>query len=290
MKNFLLIVVAVITTLLVQNFLIQPGNLKATKKESAYDRVLRTGVLRCAYGLWEPAVMRDPNTGKMSGFIYDIMQEVGKSLNLKVEYALEVPWDSIPMSLQSGKADAHCAGIWATPSRGRVMAFSKPLGYSAIAIFARKGDNRFDYNLERINQTDIRVALSDDDITTEIYRRDFSKAQKYELPQLSPPEELFLAIATKKADITFNGPSRLPVFERSYPNAVKAVPVKDARYIFPSTVAVDIGEEKLLHVINTTIDQLINSGTIDRIIEKYRKNYDMSFFVPVDHSYSRINK
>ena len=68
--------------------------------------------------------MRDPNTGKMSGFIYDIMQEVGRSLNLKVEYTLEVPWDSIPMSLQSGKADAHCAGIWATPSRGRVMAFS----------------------------------------------------------------------------------------------------------------------------------------------------------------------
>lgn len=234
--------------------------------------------------------MRDPNTGKMSGFIYDIMQEVGRSLNLKVEYTLEVPWDSIPMSLQSGKADAHCAGIWATPSRGRVMAFSKPLGYSSTAIFARKGDNRFDYNLERINQPDIRVALSDDDITTEIYRRDFSKAQKYELPQLSPPEELFLAIATKKADITFNGPSRLPVFERSYPNAVKAVPVKDTRYIFPSTVAVDIGEEKLLHVINTTIDQLINSGTIDRIIKKYRKNYDMSFFVPVDHSYSQINK
>ncbi|MGE4352319.1 MAG: hypothetical protein AB7E52_09055, partial [Bdellovibrionales bacterium] len=28
-------------------------------KETAYARVMRTGVLRCAYGLWEPAVMRD---------------------------------------------------------------------------------------------------------------------------------------------------------------------------------------------------------------------------------------
>jgi ABC-type amino acid transport substrate-binding protein len=63
--------------------------------------------------------MRDPNTGQFSGITYDFMQEVGKSMNIKVEYSMEVPWDSAAVALQTGKADAHCAGIWATPSRGK---------------------------------------------------------------------------------------------------------------------------------------------------------------------------
>ena len=39
------------------------------KKETAYERVTRTGVLRCGYATWPPNVMKDPNTGKVSGII-----------------------------------------------------------------------------------------------------------------------------------------------------------------------------------------------------------------------------
>jgi ABC-type amino acid transport substrate-binding protein len=136
-------------------YMAHPGGHEAAKPETAYERVMRTGVLRCAYGLWEPSVMRDPNTGQLSGFIYDFMQEVGKALNLKVEYNLEVPWDTIAVALKSGKADAHCAGVWATPLRGRGLAFSEPLFFSPTVAFARIDDNRFDYHLELANTPDV---------------------------------------------------------------------------------------------------------------------------------------
>ncbi len=257
-----------------------------TEKETAYQRVIRTGVLRCAYGLWEPAVMRDPNTGELSGLIFDLMQEVGKSLNIKVEYSLETPWDSIGVVLSSGKADAHCAGVFATPSRGRVMAFSHPMFFSPTVAFARADDDRFDNNLERINQPDITAALSDDDITTEIYNRDFPLAKKWELPQFAPPEELFLALMTKKADVTFNGPSRLQSFEKGYPGKVKIIPTVKPLRIFPNTISVDIGEQELLHMLNTAIDQMVDSGVVDKLIAKYKTKYDMNFLVPVNRPYT----
>ena len=265
---------------------VMPSAQKTQQNETAYERVMRTGVLHCAYGLWEPAVMRDPTTGQFSGVVYDFMQEVGRSLNLKIEYSLEVPWDSIGVALKSGKADAHCAGVFATPSRGRAMAFSDPVFFSPTVAFARADDKRFDYKLDRINQADITAALSDDDITTEIYQRDFPNAKKWDLPQFAPPEELFLAILTKKADVTFNAPSRLASFEKGYPGKVRVIPTAKPLRIFPNVIATDISEQELLHVLNTAIVQMIDSGVVDKLVTKYKPKYNMDFLVPVNRPYT----
>ncbi|MGE4352415.1 MAG: transporter substrate-binding domain-containing protein, partial [Bdellovibrionales bacterium] len=129
------------------------------------------------------------------------------------------------------------------------------------------------------------AALSDDDLTTEIYAKDFPKAKKWELPQFAPPEELFLALMTHKADVTFNGPSRLRSFEKGYPGKIKIIPTEKPLRIFPNTLSVDIGEQELLHVLNTAIDQAIDSGVVDKLVLKYKANYDMSFLVPVTRPY-----
>ena len=280
-----IVILGVASSMMVRSWFSQHGAIFVNKPETAYERVMRTRVLRCAYGLWEPVVMHDPNTKEFSGLAYDIMQEVGESLNLKVEYVLDVPWDSIGIALQSGKVDAHCAGVFATPARARVMAFSKPLFFSPAFAFARKDDKRFDFDLERINKPDITVALSDDDITTEIYAEDFPRAKKYDLPQLCPPEELLLAVATKKADVTFNGPTRLHTFEKSYPGKIKVIPTKKPLRLFPNVLAVKPGEQKLLDMLNKAINQLIANGTIDKLEAKYRKKYDMDFLIPVKPSF-----
>ena len=49
---------------------------RVTVKESTYERVIRTGEIRCAYAVYEPPLIKDPNTGKLSGIFYDVMEEV----------------------------------------------------------------------------------------------------------------------------------------------------------------------------------------------------------------------
>jgi ABC-type amino acid transport substrate-binding protein len=166
------------------------------------------------------------------------------------------------------------------------MAFSEPLFFSPTVAFARADDNRFDNNLARINQPDITVALSDDDITTEIYQTDFPQAKKWVLPQFAPVEELLLAVATQKADVTVNAPPRLHSFEKGYPGKVKIIPNAKPLRIYPDVIAVDIGDEELLHVLNTAIDQMIDAGAMDKIVAKYRDKYDVSFVVPVNRPYT----
>jgi ABC-type amino acid transport substrate-binding protein len=75
-------------------------------------------------------------------------------------------------------------------------------------------------------------------------------------------------------------------FEKGYPGKIKIIPAAKPLRIFPDTIAVNIDEEQLLHVLNTAIDQQIDSGTMDKIVAKYKDKFDVSFVVPVNRPYT----
>lgn len=207
--------------------------------ETAYERVMHTGEIRCSYGLWDPAVMRDPNTGEFSGYIYEIMQEVGKALNIKVSYVSEVDWGQIPQSLVSQKADAHCAGVWATPARGKHLAFTYPISFYPAVAFARSDDNRFDNNLQAINDPSITVSIIDDDVSEHIQKADFQKAKTVSKPQLAATAETILMVAEGKADVTFEGPIRFHEFEKNNPGTIKIIPNDKPVRLYANTIGLD---------------------------------------------------
>ena len=84
---------------------------QSTQKESAYDRVIRTGTIRCGYFVWPPYFYKDPVTKKFSGGNYEIMEAIGKMLNLKIEWALEVGVGDVVTALNSDKFDVMCATV-----------------------------------------------------------------------------------------------------------------------------------------------------------------------------------
>lgn len=40
-------------------------------KETAFERIMRTGTMRCGYVVWAPYLSVDPKTGQMGGVAYD---------------------------------------------------------------------------------------------------------------------------------------------------------------------------------------------------------------------------
>src|SRR4051812_116596 len=98
MKNAqLVLVVGLVVSLLLgyQLGLTQERSPKNSTKESTYARVLRTGEIRCAYEPYAPALMKDPNTGEFSGIFYEIMTEVARRLNVKMNWVEEVGYGVI---------------------------------------------------------------------------------------------------------------------------------------------------------------------------------------------------
>lgn len=253
--------------------------------ESVYDRVMRTGEIRCGYLLWPPFFDRDLNTGKFSGMNYDYVESIGRSLGVKIEWALAVsPGDQVE-ALRSGKIDAMCAGDGPLiPSTLKYLSYSEPLAYIPFFLYARSDDKRFDLNWkEVINQSWVRISTIDGDASGQTARIFFPKAKHITIPQIAYPNQMMMDVETKKADILINDPLTMSVYFEQNPDYLKRIDTKGPVAVIPNTLSVLKSEDTILFIsmLDQAIENLKNSGLEKKILEPYAilKNGEESFYM-----------
>ncbi|MFZ2620765.1 MAG: transporter substrate-binding domain-containing protein [Alphaproteobacteria bacterium] len=286
MKQIVTIVLAVLASVLSVKFLLPQGGEAAVAKETAYERVMRTGVLRCGYGLWPHAMERDVNTGKMSGIIVEITEALAASLNLKVEWASEVDWGQIPTALDTQKIDMHCAGLWADPGKARGMAFSDPIFFSKVSAIARADDTRFDNNMAAMNKPEIKTPFGDGEINLEIAMHDIPLATRVPKASVNGDQGLLQDVAFGRADVTFSNSSEVMVFNANNPDKqLKVVPLPKPVRLFANTYGLGKDEHTLRNMLNVALHVLQENGQLDKILAKY-KGKGAELFTPVQRRYS----
>lgn len=240
-------------------------------KESAYERVMRTQTIKCGYGIWPPLVIRDPNTGKLSGIVHDYLEALGAALHLKIDWAEEIGWGDFPAALESGRVDGFCAGVWPNASRARQMDFIRPILYQPIHAYARVDDRRFDNNLPSINDPAVTLATMDGEMSSLIAAADFPKAKQVQLTQLSNGSELFTSLITGKADITFTDTVTAGEYEAKNPGKIRRIVTSAPVRVFGNTIAIARGQEEFRRMMDTVTEELILNGQIEKIISKYEQ-------------------
>lgn len=250
----------------------------AEKYADAFERVMKTGTIRCGYLVYSPFIIKDLKTGALSGIIYDVMEEIGKNANLKIEWAEEIPHDSMASALESNRVDTFCVGVWASTSRARGMTFSVPMFYNAVTAWGRVGDNRFSKDLGLINDPEITITVMDGAQETFIARSDFPKAKVLSLPASAQYTDNFLNITTGKADVSFFENSLVNEYVSKNPGTLQQISPVPLR-TFGSTLVVKNGEFKLKELLDQGVQELLYSGQMKKIVAKYEK-YPGSFLLP----------
>lgn len=277
MKNICLVLALFLLTF--------PAFAAEEAKESTFDRVIRTGTIRCGYVVLPPHIIKDPNTGAMSGIIYDVMEQAGRLLNLKIEWAEEVGFATMNTGLQTGRYDAICFNYWQNPADAKLgyIGFTAPLYYMPVGAYVRADDTRFDKNIMAMNDPAVRVSSSDGQISALIAQQDFPKAQILSLPNMTDVAQNFMEIAANKADVTFLSLRDGYRFDEKNPGKIKNVAIKQPVRVFASVIAIPQDDHKFEVMLNTAFLQLINGGGLDRILKKYEE-YPGAIF-PVSKPY-----
>jgi ABC-type amino acid transport substrate-binding protein len=239
--------------------------------ESSYDRVLRTGELRCGYAAWPPIIIKDPNSGTLSGIGYDFVEALGAALKLKIVWAEEVGWGDFPTALASGRIDAFCAGAWSNSSRARQVDFTLPILYQPVYAYARADDKRFDNNLDAINDPNVTIAAIDGEMASLIAVKDFPQAKTLQLAQLSAGSDAFLNVVDKKADIAFTDPATFGEYDAKNPGKLRRVISKAPLRVFGVPLAIAHGQDEFRRMLDTSTTELLSSGQIEKIIAKYEQ-------------------
>jgi ABC-type amino acid transport substrate-binding protein len=113
------------------------------------------------------------------------------------------------------------------------------------------------------------IATIDGETAQVIAEADFPKAGKLSMPQMTDCNQMLLNVASKKADVTILEPAFTNQYINHNPGSVENIcPSKPIR-VFPNCWMFSRGEFEFKAMLDTVLDEVINSGAMDKIISKY---------------------
>lgn len=259
-----------------------------TGKEAAYDRVMRTGTLRCGYGTWEPGVYKDLATGQMAGLFVELTNAIGKLNNLKIEWTAETDWGQIAEAIRSGKIDAFCAGMANDAARGKVLAYTNPLSFWIFDALVRVDDTRFSQgetiSLADLNKPQFATAYTQGDVLETIAKNELPAVKGVALPPLGTPADNLMNVITKKTDFVIFPKVMYYGFSKQNPGKLRYLKIQPPLRAYGNVIAVGIDDLKLQQLLNAGINELVNSGSYHDIMSRYDKSYPGAF-LPVKPLY-----
>jgi ABC-type amino acid transport substrate-binding protein len=162
------------------------------------------------------------------------------------------------------------AGLWQNSSRSKVAAFSQPLIYNPIMVWVRPNETRFnESDFSILNSPQVRISAQDGAVEDLIAKSDYPNATKVSVPQLSPWTDVLLNITSKKADLTFAEPAAVNLFLDKNPGALKDIDPDMPVRVFANAYAFKLGEEKFKEMLNGALQEMVDDGTMEKIIRKY---------------------
>ena len=252
----------------------------AAERESAYDRVMKTQTIKCGYGTNRPWIYKDDTTGKMAGLNVTIMEKIAGTLGLSLSWPEETGWAEVPTALSSGRVDVACSALWNDPVRGRQTAYTDPVFYQPIYVYARADDTRFTGKIEELNDPSVRISVQEGDFGLGLAQRFFPKATHVTIPQQAAWTDIYMNIITKKADVTFIDAVNASNFNKNNDNKLRRIPLTEPMAIYGLSYAVSIHEPALKEMINSAVRYMIQTGQIEELTADFRKEYPDAIILP----------
>lgn len=252
------------------------GTGSATKKDdgsktSAWESIQEKGeIVVATSGTLYPASFHDSESNELTGYEVEIMNELGKRLNLEIKY-VEMGLDGMLTSLNSGQADLAVNDIEITQEREEKFAFSEPYKYSFGTAIVRKSDHSGIESLEDLKGKKAAGAATSvymqvgrdhgaeeviyDNVTNDVYLRDVSIGRTDVILNDYYLQKLALAA--------------FPEFEIMIHPDIKYHPNVQA-------IIMKKGNDELLKQVNTVLVDMHEDGTISELSKKFFGGEDVS--------------
>lgn len=250
------------------------GNSHA-QSEKTMEKIARNGELSVCYIVYPPTVIKDPNSGKLSGEMIDAIEYIAKDAGLNVEYK-ESAWGTFIAALQSGQCDVAVTGLFSKIERAKSVAFTRPMFYIGNSILVRKGDTRF-ASLADFNRSDVKIAVIQGEVGHLYVQKNLPNAEVTVLPGADISLAL-TQVTNGQADAAFTDGWTIEQYAKEHNDTIDFLTVNpSAAYgINPVSWAVRQADVDLLNFLNTAITDLEADG---KFIE-WEKLYDAHWLRP----------
>ncbi|QDT78245.1 putative amino-acid ABC transporter-binding protein precursor [Gimesia maris] len=238
------------------------------------DKVITRGKLRAGYFVQPPAVMKDPNTGEVTGTFVEAIRAIGEELGVEVEF-IEVDLAKFTAGLQNDLYDVSVGPTFRTIKRARVVAFTETifyLGYTGITKKGRAGEFATEQDIDRKG---VKVAVKEGSAIHTYVRDNFKNAEIIVLSgtDLTLPLQ---AVSSGQADVGLMNEHTVEYYLRSH-DKTELILDNNPIQVLGMAWAVNPDDYRWLQFLNTSLEALISTGQMaswEREIygEKLRRN------------------
>lgn len=244
------------------------------KYRDALEKIEDTKILRVGFAKYAPAFIYDNYQQNYSGIFHDIINSIANKYGWRIEWVEEVGYGAIVDGLKQNRFDVFGSTVWPIPERENQVIFSESLYNSPTFLWIRDGYKKTENEIK--NDSNIRVAVKENDISDSIAKADFIDNRLIKVPQLSDASEVLKKVAEDRADFTFAEKYLVEQFNKS--SEVKLIPISENPIrIFDNTFVFKLGEQRLRDLFNSEIEQLKKQGVVNELIVKYVG--DCNYFV-----------
>jgi ABC-type amino acid transport substrate-binding protein len=234
---------------------------------AAFERIVKTGTIRCGFIPWPPGFEIEPNTGEVKGPTKELFESILGLTGWNVEF-IEVSLTTDILELNKGTIDAMCAsGPW-TITNVKHVDYTTPVAYSPVHVYLRKDESRFS-SFEDLNRKNVTFAGIDGDISIDLAGHRFPKAKTRALINLTDPAQLLMELADGKADAVILDPVTAESFMKNNPGRIRQLDIGENLAVYPVGMAVRWGEYKLSQALSRASEMAINTGLVDRLLDLY---------------------
>lgn len=242
----------------------QPQGSRAT--ESAMTTINKSKVIVAGWAPYAPYCSVNLQTKRPQGFYIDLFEAMAKEAGLEVKW-VETTWSTMIVDLRVGNFQVMAAPVFRTIPRSMAVAFTRPIDYFGLSAVVRAEDNRFKM-VEDFNREGVTIVGTQGEVGHEFAERHLPKAKLigYKGGDIA---KALVDVIDGKADVGICDSWTVRLFVKEHAGKVKDLfsgkpfnPVGAGWYVSPR-------DAEFLQFLNTSIDWLESSGTIERIARKY---------------------
>jgi len=208
--------------------------------------------------------------GEAMGFEYDLAEAFAKYLGVEL-HVTTAPWGDLMEAVDKGKGDFIAASLTITPSRKKMVDFSKSYLSIQQRVIVRK-DNHTIKDLADLDGKiiHIRRATSYEERLSELQEEGLGLTIK--LHDDVPTEELIRQVAEKEIEVIIADSNVALLNRRYYPDIKIGIPIEKPQSL---GWAVKKGEKALLAAINDFFATTKADGTFKDIYRSYYSNVEI---------------
>jgi polar amino acid transport system substrate-binding protein len=244
------------------------GGLVSVAEARTLDQIISSGELRIGYVVTPPNAIKDPATGKLSGYDVEMIEAIAKDMGLKPTF-VETDWGTFAAGLQADQFDVSICPTFATIKRAMAVLFTRPIIFAGNGALVKADDNRFK-TFDDMNKPDVRIAVLQGGQAEDFVRRTMPKAQLISLAS-SDLTAGMVEVLAGRADVGIEDSYTINEFVHKQPST-KNLFADHPFNLTPVAWSVARGNTDLVAALNAGLNIMLYSGRYDAMSVPYFKD------------------